>query len=235
MEITNNDCNVAQHTYTVEQIAKILSVSVRKAHYLCDETDGFIVKRLGKRCLRINKESFDNWFKLNNLMLEKLDRLKAMQEDMIENIFGDGYQDNQLIICQPNGRPLLPEQLNRKFKDVIIEMREDGHTFASVPENLLDEVVFHSVRTASATKKMQVSNGNIKAVMTAGGWAEPDMVIRYSKAYEQDQVDIVNQMEDDYRKSEKTNPSLDTEKLLRIIQDNPELIGTILSTLPVAK
>ena len=65
MGITNNGCSVAQYTYTVEQIAKILSVSVRKAYYLCDETDEFVVKRLGKRCLRINKESFDNWFNSN--------------------------------------------------------------------------------------------------------------------------------------------------------------------------
>jgi len=155
-----------------------------------------------------------------------------MQEELVATIFGDDYQDNHLIICQPNGRPLLPEQLNRKFKDVIIEMRENGHTFTSVPENLLDEVVFHSVRAASATKKMQVSNGNIKAVMTAGGWAEPDMVIKYSRAYEKDQEDIVNQMEDDYLKSEKAAPPSDAEKLLRIIQDNPELISTILSTIP---
>ena len=58
----NNSSSHVQHTYTVEQIASILGVSVRKAYYLCDETDDFIVKRLGKRCLRINKASFDNWF-----------------------------------------------------------------------------------------------------------------------------------------------------------------------------
>ena len=81
---------------------------------------------------------------------------------------------------------------------------------------------------------MQVSNGNIRAVMTAGGWAEPDMVIRYSKAYEKDQEDIVNQMEDDYMKAEKA-PLSDVEKALRIIQDNPELIKTILSTIPASK
>ena len=47
---------------------------------------------------------------------------------------------------------------------------------------------------------MQVSNGNIRTVMTASGWAESDMTIRYSKAYEKEQEDIVNQMEDDYMK-----------------------------------
>ena len=66
MNTTNVSCSTVQQTYTVEQIAKILGISVRKAYYLCDETDEFIVKRLGKRCLRINKSSFDNWFNVSD-------------------------------------------------------------------------------------------------------------------------------------------------------------------------
>lgn len=176
-------------------------------------------------------EATERFSKLNNLMIEKLNHLKAMQEALVETVFGDAYQDSQLIICQPNGRPIMPEQLNRKFKDIIVEMRENGFKFTSVPESMLDGVVFHSVRAASATKKLKVSNGNVKAVMRAGGWAEPDMVIHYSKAYDEDQADIVNQMEDDYRKAGDTKPSQDTEELLRILQDNPELVTKLLATL----
>ena len=51
-----------QRTYTAEQVADILGVSIRKAYYLCENTSDFKVIRLGKRCLRIHKESFDKWF-----------------------------------------------------------------------------------------------------------------------------------------------------------------------------
>ncbi len=51
-----------QQTYTAEQVAEILGVSIRKAYYLCENTSDFKVIRLGKRCLRIHKESFDKWF-----------------------------------------------------------------------------------------------------------------------------------------------------------------------------
>ena len=183
-------------------------------HHLYDDTD-----------------KTERFSKLNNLMIEKLDQLKKMQEEMIANIFGDDYQDNQLIICQPNGRPIMQEQLNRKFKDIIVEMRENGYKFTSVPEDKLDDVVFHSVRAASATKKMQVSNGNLKAVMRAGGWAEPDMVIRYSKAYDDDQVKIAQKMEEDYHKGGDAKPQQDAEELLRIIQDNPELLTKLLAAI----
>jgi excisionase family DNA binding protein len=50
-----------QRTYTVDQIARILGVSERKAYSLCETTTDFKVMRLGKRCLRIHKESFEQW------------------------------------------------------------------------------------------------------------------------------------------------------------------------------
>ena len=51
-----------QRTYTAEQVAQILGISIRKAYSLCETTTDFKVMRLGKRCLRIHKESFDEWF-----------------------------------------------------------------------------------------------------------------------------------------------------------------------------
>lgn len=60
-------CNGSvQRTYTAEQVAEILGVSIRKAYYLCENTSDFKVIRLGKRCLRIHKESFDKWFNEGN-------------------------------------------------------------------------------------------------------------------------------------------------------------------------
>lgn len=61
--MTSTDCSApARQTYTAEQVAKILGVSVRTAYSLCETTTDFKVMRLGKRCLRIHKESFDKWF-----------------------------------------------------------------------------------------------------------------------------------------------------------------------------
>jgi len=49
-------------TYTVEEAAIILGVSVRKVYTLCDDATFFKTIKMGKRCLRIHKESFDAWF-----------------------------------------------------------------------------------------------------------------------------------------------------------------------------
>ncbi len=52
----------AQRVYTVEQIAEILAISPRSAYYLCENTDKFKVIRLGRRLVRVHKDSFDKWF-----------------------------------------------------------------------------------------------------------------------------------------------------------------------------
>ncbi len=51
-----------KRTYTAEEVADILGISIRKAYALCESTKNFKVMRLGKRCLRIHKDSFDKWF-----------------------------------------------------------------------------------------------------------------------------------------------------------------------------
>lgn len=58
--------NTCQRTYTVEQVAEILGVSLRTAYYLCEKTDDFKVMRVSKRCIRIHKESFDRWLDGSN-------------------------------------------------------------------------------------------------------------------------------------------------------------------------
>ncbi len=50
-----------QCTYTAEQVARILGISLRMAYNLCETTTDFKVMRLGKRCVRVHKESFDRW------------------------------------------------------------------------------------------------------------------------------------------------------------------------------
>jgi len=57
----SSNSNCVQRTYTAEQVAHILGISIRKAYNLCESTKEFKVMRLGKRCLRIHKDSFDTW------------------------------------------------------------------------------------------------------------------------------------------------------------------------------
>ena len=52
----------------------------------------------------------------------KLINLKALQEQMREELGDEGYIDYDLIICQANGRPIMTEHLNKRFQSVLNEM-----------------------------------------------------------------------------------------------------------------
>ena len=47
--------------YRVEEIAQLLAISNRAAYNLCNTTKDFRVLRIGTS-IRVNKQSFDNWF-----------------------------------------------------------------------------------------------------------------------------------------------------------------------------
>ena len=47
--------------YTVEEIARMLAISLRSAYNLCNTTKDFRVLRIGTS-IRVNKQSLDNWF-----------------------------------------------------------------------------------------------------------------------------------------------------------------------------
>lgn len=47
--------------YRVDEIAQLLAISPRAAYNLCNTTKDFRVLRIGTS-IRVNKQSFDNWF-----------------------------------------------------------------------------------------------------------------------------------------------------------------------------
>lgn len=55
------DTTVEKKVYTVPEIMIILGIQKKKAYELVKEGN-FAYKKIG-RVIRINKESFDNWFK----------------------------------------------------------------------------------------------------------------------------------------------------------------------------
>ena len=78
--------------------------------------------------------------------------------------------DYDLVICQANGRPIMTEHLNKRFKDILAEMND--------PEIDPEEIVFHSLRHTSASAKLTLSNGDYNSVKQAGGWANLEMLTR---------------------------------------------------------
>lgn len=138
--------------------------------------------------------------------------------------------DYDLVICQANGRPVMTEHLNKRFKDILEEMND--------PEIDSDEIVFHSLRHTSASAKLKLSNGDYNSVKHAGGWANLEMLTRRygSHSFENDREKL-NQKMDDFLggKAEQETKPLDTEQALKaLVQADPALLMEIVKSIQSA-
>lgn len=177
---------------------------------------------------------------------QKLLTLRQMQERLKEELGTDGYMDYGLMICQANGRPIMTEHLNQRFKDVLAAMKD--------PTIPTEGIVFHSIRHTSAGLKLKLSKGDVKAVQGDGGWNTPDMVTkRYAHILDEDRKSLAAEMEASfYRDSGKTStaaltpaktetapvqaaaPAIDVNALAALLAKDTSLLVKVLQSVQLA-
>lgn len=86
--------------------------------------------------------------------IQALAGLKELQENLKKELGPEGYADYGLVICQANGRPIMTEHLNKKFKDILEDLSD--------PDIAPKDFVFHSLRHTSAAAKLDLSPGPSK-------------------------------------------------------------------------
>lgn len=165
-------------------------------------------------------------------VMDALLLLKKMQDQLKMELGSDGYMDYDLVICQANGRPLMTEHLNKRFKDMLVEMAD--------PEINPEEIVFHSLRHTSASTKLTISNGDYNSVKHAGGWANLEMLTRRygSHSFESDR-ERLNQRMDNFlssreadKKPEPVDTPVDAAQALKVLTEtSPELLMQILQSI----
>lgn len=164
-------------------------------------------------------------------VLSALSILKKMQDQLKHELGSDGYMDYDLVICQANGRPLMTEHLNKRFKDILREMGDSQIN----PE----EIVFHSLRHTSASAKLVLSNGDYNSVKHSGGWANLEMLTRRygAHSFESDREKMTQRMDNflmskDVNHNEMKPPKLiDAEQALKVLAEtNPDLLMQIVKS-----
>lgn len=84
-------------------------------------------------------------------------------QDELRGFLGNEYQDFNLVVALPNGRPCEDRIILKEFS----KLREEAG---------LPRVVFHSLRHSSATYKLKLNHGDLKATQGDTGHAEIDMI-----------------------------------------------------------
>ena len=73
-------------------------------------------------------------------------------QDELKDFLGDEYQDFNLVVALPNGRPCE----NRIIEKEFLNLKEKAG---------LSNVIFHSLRHSSTTYKLELNHGDLKACL----------------------------------------------------------------------
>lgn len=148
--------------------------------------------------------------------LQELMEEQARQKERLHGL----YQDFDMVIAQPDGRPTEERLLAKSFKELIVE-------------NDLPVVVFHSLRHLSTSLKLQYSEGDIKAVQGDTGHAQASMVTQvYSHTFDENRRRVANRMETSFfSPAPKTEQKRDekSEQIITMLAQSPELADLLLA------
>lgn len=144
----------------------------------------------------------------------------------LKGFLGDKYQDFDLVVALPNGRPCENRIIEKEFS--LLKEK------AGRPN-----VVFHSLRHSSTTYKLKLNHGDLKATQGDTGHAEIDMITKvYAHILDEDRKINAQKFESafyanpDLRnvKPPQEQPqaqTVDLAALIEQLQKSPELASTL--------
>lgn len=150
---------------------------------------------------------------------------KKSQEE-IKGFLGDEYEDFNLVIALPNGRPCENRVLEKEF----IKLKQEAE---------LPNVVFHSLRHSSTTHKLKLNHGDLKATQGDTGHTQIDMITDiYAHILDEDRKVNAMKFENSFYNikadlrnvqapQEETHTTLDVASLIDQLQKSPELLQTL--------
>ena len=148
---------------------------------------------------------------------------KAQNE--LKEYLGDEYQDENLVLALPNGRPCENRIIAKEFE----KLKKKAN---------LPNVVFHSLRHSSTTYKLKLNHGDLKATQGDTGHAQIDMITDiYAHILDEDRKVNAQKFETafygtrdlrDVRPPEEPKQqTVDLASLIEQLQKNPELANTL--------
>lgn len=150
---------------------------------------------------------------------------KTSQEEL-KSFLGDEYQDFDLVVALPNGRPCENRIIEKEFS--LLKQK------AGLPN-----VVFHSLRHSSTTYKLKLNHGDLKVTQGDTGHAEIDMITKvYAHILDEDRKINAQKFESafyanpDLRKvtppqEQPQAQTIDLAALIEQLQKSPELTNTL--------
>ena len=139
---------------------------------------------------------------------------------------GSEYQDNGLLICQPDGRPIDPNNLCKSFKEWQSAM------------NITDQIDLQGLRKSGQMHKIRLTKNNYQLVAANAGQSPEVLMHHYNEALEVEKQQLASMVESSFyptpAKSNEKPASLDAAEILKLIQENPDLSAKLMQLLKVS-
>ena len=148
-----------------------------------------------------------------------MDEIKANKA-----FFGEEYQDNGLLICQPNGAPIDPNNLCKMFKKWQTSM------------HIEDQIEFQGLRKSGQMYKIRLSKNNYQLVAESAGQSPEVLMSNYNEALEDEKRTLSLLVETDFYPNTTAVPAAsantsDTALLLEKIKSDPGFSAQLLQLL----
>lgn len=161
---------------------------------------------------------------LTTPLLDELhERLARIEEN--QAFFREEYRDYGLLICQTDGRPVDPRNLEKSFKE---HQKRIG-----IPEN--ERIDFQGLRKSGQMHKVRLSQNNYQLVAENAGQSPEVLMNHYNEALDYEKRALSRLVENSFYPHQETSgeaqDSADVSELMAQIQQNPELCRKLLQSL----
>jgi integrase len=154
------------------------------------------------------------------LMEEIRKRIERIKKD--KAYYGDKYNDYGLLLCLPNGNPIEPINMGRRFK----KWQEQNE----IPKD--NQIDFQGLRKSGQMHKIRLSQFNYQLVASLGGHSPAVLMKNYDEALETEKRSLASKIEtnfytlqDNAQSSREVSIEDDkAQELARQMTQNPQLL-----------
>lgn len=156
--------------------------------------------------------------------LSQILQIWKKEQDNYKEYYGEVYSDYDLVVCLEHGVPCSHNVIRKSLKHLI-------------EENDLPPIVFHSLRHASATYKLRLNKGDIKATQGDTGHAQADMITDlYAHIMDEDRKHNAQRFDESFyaqtgENVEVRQNKVNIDELINTLKDNPELLAKVIAEL----
>lgn len=138
--------------------------------------------------------------------------------------FGEAYKDYGLLICQPDGRPVDPKNLEGAFRDHLVRI--------GIPDG--ERVDIQGLRKSGQMHKVRLSKNDYQLVAESAGQSPEVLMSNYNEALDSEKRALSRMVEGSFypkQESEAGSEQGELSDLLAKVQGNPELQRQLLQKL----